>query len=309
MNPITFNEPFAQILSELVAQHGFCSPTWKWPVAPLFNYSLSEQRETELCEWRKEHPDFELRLPFETVRLSLTQIDTDAPQRGKYRADFVAATTDEKLYCLVRIKTLFDRFLPGGITKPLDFVITDVDWQSKIPNDDAVVGGYLVFYNAMGRYDGKWLTQPMNPNLEAALGSMINGAMNTLIAFAIDATLPGTHIATVHPDQPGRSVQWVQARTHYTLISHGHPANNAGVRHGGFVQVDQTAELHRMAHSRRAHFRTLKAERFRFAKGTQVFVRSAWVGPKEWRDGGSRQIYRILEPVTQQRASYHAAEK
>jgi len=296
MNPITFNAPFDDMLAELVAQHGFCNPTWKWRTAPLFNYTFDEQREGELGKWRTDHPDFVLRLPFETVRLALTQTDSDKPERGKYRADFLAATSDDsrKLYCLVRIKTLFDRHLPDAIVKPIDFVITDVDWQSKIPNTNTDEGGYLVYYNAMGRYDGKWITSPMRPELDAALGSMINGAMNTLIAFTIDATLPGTHIATVHPDQPGRSVQWVQQRTHYTLISHGHPANKAEVKHGQHVQVDQAAELARMAHSRRAHYRTLKSERFRFAKGTQVFVKSAWVGPKEWRDAGSRQIYKIL---------------
>jgi hypothetical protein len=67
--------------------------------------------------------------------------------------------------------------------------------------------------------------------------------------------------------------------------------------------VDSSAELTRMAHNRRAHQRTLRSERFRYARGKTIWVKATWVGPKEWKDAGGRQIYRILEPVSQEIAA------
>lgn len=116
-------------------------------------------------------------------------------------------------------------------------------------------------------------------------------------AFSMDVMAPTNHIVQVRPDQPGRSVQWLEQRTHYTLIHHGHPANTKGLTEGQDVTVDQKAELSRMAHSRRAHKRTLRAARFTYARGKTIDVKSAWIGPKEWKEKGSRQIYKILEPV------------
>lgn len=124
-------------------------------------------------------------------------------------------------------------------------------------------------------------------------------AVVTLIfnSFVMSAMAPQTHIATVRPNKQGKSVQWTQARTHYTLITHGHPANRREVREGSQVAVDEKEELTRMAHNRRAHYRTLRAARFTYARGKTVFVRATWVGPKEWKDRGGRQIYHILEPM------------
>jgi hypothetical protein len=298
MNPITFNAPFEELLGQLVKAHGFCSPEWKWFSAPLFNYALTEQREMELSQWRLEHPDYRMALPFDTVRLALSEVDSDRPERGRYVVDYLAATQPpdyECLYTIMRIKRLFDETALGR-GKIIEFVITDLEWQSREPVPDGSKG-FMTRYNAMGRYNGKWITEPIGEALGDNLNEMITAAVNCLTAFAIDAMLPNTHIATVTPAKPSKSVQWRKAREHYTLISHGHPANTATVREGATVRVDERLERERMAHARRAHFRTLKSDRFRFAKGKQILVRATWVGPKEWRDEGSGQIYRILEPV------------
>jgi hypothetical protein len=299
MNPVTFNDPFRSLLDELVDAHGFCSKDWKWYGAPLFNYTVTEEREMELNQWRLDHPDYRMALPFETVRLALSQVDAARPERGRYVVDYLAATQPpayEKLYTVMRIKRLFDETMLGR-GKIMEFIITDLEWQSRQPVPDGVTKGYLTRYNAMGRYDGKWIMEPIGPVLADHLNEMITAAVNCLVAFAIDAMLPNTHIAAVTPSKPCKSVQWRKAREHYTLISHGHPANTATMREGSTVRVDEQLERERMAHARRAHFRTLKSDRFRFAKGKQILVRATWVGPKEWRDEGSGQIYRILEPV------------
>ncbi len=115
--------------------------------------------------------------------------------------------------------------------------------------------------------------------------------------FAVDAMSDIVHTAQVVPNRPGKSVEWIKARTHYTLIHHGHPANTKNLSEGSHVAVDRKEQLTRMAHNRRAHYKTLKHERFRYARGKRIFVKASWVGPKEWKDEGGHQIYRILEEV------------
>jgi hypothetical protein len=90
-------------------------------------------------------------------------------------------------------------------------------------------------------------------------------------------------------------VEWIKARTHYTLITHGHPANRKEVAEGERVAGDEKGELIRMAHSRREHWRTYKHERYRFARGQRQLIQATWVGPKEWQDEGGKQIYHILD--------------
>src|SRR5262249_24958220 len=138
---------------------------------------------------------------------------------------------------------------------------------------------------------------------EAVMGNYFNGLLKSVAAFNISANSRNNHVAEVKPDQSNRSVEWLKARTHYTLITHGHPANNPDISHGDKVYVDATKELQRMAHNRRAHQRTLRAARFRYARGKTIWVKATWVGPKEWRDEGGKQIYKILEPVPEAAAA------
>jgi len=137
-------------------------------------------------------------------------------------------------------------------------------------------------------------------HMKADLQKLISIIIRHTLSFGLDCMEPNTHMATVHPADERRSVEWVKARTHYTLITHGHPANRKEVQEGERVKGDATGELTRMAHNRRAHYKTLKHERFRFARGKRIFVKATWIGPKEWADEGGKQIYKILEPVTEE---------
>jgi hypothetical protein len=102
-------------------------------------------------------------------------------------------------------------------------------------------------------------------------------------------------MALVRPNKEGKSVEWTQAREHYTIIHHYHPANNKAVSESASLPTESDdAVLKRMTHSRRAHTRLLSSAKFRFKQGQRVFVRACWVGPQEWKDEGGKQIYRIL---------------
>lgn len=105
---------------------------------------------------------------------------------------------------------------------------------------------------------------------------------------------PYNFMALVQPNKEGKSVEWVKAREHYTIIHRHHPANSEAVTEGASITESESKILERTAHSRRAHTRLLSSPKFRFKQGLRVFVRACWCGPKEWKDEGGKQIYKIL---------------
>lgn len=105
---------------------------------------------------------------------------------------------------------------------------------------------------------------------------------------------PHNFQAIVRPDTPGKSVEWMKAREHYTIIHRHHPANSAAVKAGSVVSSE--GHLQRIAHSRRAHTRLLRSPKFRYKMGQRVSVKATWCGPKEWKDTAG-QTYQILTPV------------
>ena len=186
-----------------------------------------------------------------------------------------------------QIKSMWDSSHDGKADFfPLPIFVFITDLCQKDQPDEY---GFRTAIWAQGRWRSKHelMSNEFSPLSEGALGSFL--------AFILDSMSPAIHIATVRPDKEGKSVEWTRQRTHYTLISHGHPANIVGLSRGASVKVDRDEEITRMAHNRRAHYRTLRDPRFRFARGKTIFVRATWVGPKEWKEDGSKQIYRILE--------------
>jgi hypothetical protein len=296
MNLKTFNDQFTDLERELLKEGQPSTLPKTWQTAPLFNYECQYSREIELL--KNAPKDTEFRLPFDVLRLAVTE----RSDRGRYRADYVIDARDiDRVSALIVVKDLMQEWPDAHLWRqlmPLAFSLIDLRWNERDPRDNSTV-----LYAAAFRFAGTWIHNRHYNEVERAMLTRMrehymNGAVDAMAAFALDAMSPTAHIAQVLPAQPGRSVQWTQQRTHYTLISHGHPANKPTVKLGQRVADDEQGELSRMAHNRRAHFRTLRHERYRFARGQRVFVRAAWIGPKEWRDEGGRQIYRILEPVT-----------
>jgi hypothetical protein len=109
--------------------------------------------------------------------------------------------------------------------------------------------------------------------------------------LCIDFMNPHFFLCRKSPIQTGRSAEWIKAREHYVLIHKTHPANRAGAV-GVFQKTDSSCT--RSAHSRRAHYRLLRSPKFKNKVGQKVWVKSTWVGPREWSDS-SNQIYRIIE--------------
>lgn len=94
---------------------------------------------------------------------------------------------------------------------------------------------------------------------------------------------------SVSPDDSiskDRSTEWKQARSFYSVV-HRRSGTGNGLPHTGKRSDILTA------HARRAHVRVLRSAKWGKNQGKTVWVRSAWVGPKEWHDTSAKQVYRI----------------
>jgi hypothetical protein len=308
MNPTTFNDGLARALAAFPHQ-AHLRVLGDWQSAPLFDYVTTYEHERDLIKrelggldaWNIQAEALEeMQMPFETFRLAVTE--TAVPWKdgnhelghGTYRTNMIIARERAEMFVVVEIKELWDReerhragypVLP----MPLYLIIANLRHDPNGKTD----GAY--FYNSALWVDGKWVS--LDDSVSPGVQQLVSGAIGAIAAFLFDANMPTTHIATVRPNKQGKSVEWVRARSHYTLICHGHPANKKDIAEGARVTVDRDEEIKRMAHDRRAHDVTYRHQRYTYARGQTRRRRATWVGPKEWMDIGGKQIYRILEPV------------
>lgn len=304
MNIIRFNEPFEAAIKTWPKENEPDCPFKDWEKTPLFQYFCTRNKEKTMLDGmiksgvRLEAADW----PFETFRLSLSQHAPGGWEEsgikvghGTYRVNYVVTRRNEQISYLAHVVSLYDE-TPGTLAysrRYAPLVVCCMDAHSTFDPE----GDYR--FRTMIFAGGRW----MQGKLE---GHIIEGTMDSLAGFLIDSTVPTNHIAQVRPDEPTRSVEWVQARTHYTLITHGHPANQKTVKEGQRVRVDTGKELTRMAGNRIGHYKHLRHPRFKYARNEKrypdkppgtIFVKPCWCGPKEWRDEGGKQIYKILEQI------------
>lgn len=122
------------------------------------------------------------------------------------------------------------------------------------------------------------------------IASFIVHPVLALAWYYNSGTMQPVIVSPPHEKSAGRSAKWVQARSYYTVVHRRHAANRADLRAGSTV-ADKSATL--TAHARRAHARILRSPRWGASMGKRVWVRSCWVGPLEWSDAESRQVYRV----------------
>lgn len=330
MNVIRFNEPFEAAIKTwngkeplpfhmghptIGGQSEGLLKRQDWRNSPLFQYYGTREKEKDLingmlqsgtllesCAW-----------PFDTFRLALVQTcptgweEPGARKRfgeGRYVANFVVQRQAEQIHFLGNAIRLYDETPPvvamARRYNPLILYIAD----AHTTLDNPVQYRYHKHIFAGGR----WLsTGGLADDLNLAMGMM-----DSIAGFILDAMEPSNYIASVEPNEPTRSVEWRKARTHYTLIHHGHPINRKPNGKPVSFKIDLDEPLIRTAHDRRGYYKTLKHPRYRFALAEQRYpnmppgtikVKPCWVGPKEWRDEGGKQIYRILEPIEERKVA------
>lgn len=165
-------------------------------------------------------------------------------------------------------------------------------FESKYPSRSMSIGELPMvdFRAALFDRKGRRLEYPKGPD-----GSIIEESIvlvhGWLAKLAMDFHNPHLHLCKKAPTIPsGKTVTWQKAREHYVLLHKNHAANSRGANG---KRVIQDSNPNRCAHSRRAHYRLLSSPRFKNRVGQRVWVKSSWVGPKEWEDR-SGQIYKIV---------------
>jgi len=287
MNPITFND---QIKAALDAMRDTRDVPKDWYKSPLFVFETEMDSGIKLVKEQGSQDFFE-NVPYPCLRLSYHE---SRGEGNKYSLSILMVHARGVTSLIGAVSSFYVDGKEPSLAKrsKVWLAACNLMWQEEIASysHDWSIGVH-----------GKWVPSAKHAELDTTdeAQAMVNGMVSSAAVFVLSAMSPNVHVAQVRPDRPNKSVQWTEARTHYTLISHGHPANSKEVSHGESVRVDREGELTRMAHSRRAHYKTLRHERYRFARGKRIFVKATWVGPKEWKDEGSKQIYKILEEVKQ----------
>lgn len=309
MNIVRFNEEFER---PIIRDWG--RKDWReWSTSPLFNYPVDfsdvlNKADELAARQTTELPPF----PFRQFRLAADTLyfADDKHVVGRVPTKmFIRSSEPNRIEMLVWAKTPREvlRRLHGSNKQT---AVMHVQYSGGFPECEIGVRLYDTVNDKWVTTTGELLSTYEIHNAIGEKGDVDTVKKTALqyvfivLGFAMDAMAPTNRIATVEPtrDEP-RSVEWVKARTHYTIIAHDHPANNKEVRKGQRVKVDEQEEIRRMAHARRAHYKTLRHPRYRFARGQRIFVRATWVGPKEWQDEGGRQIYKILELADQEVAA------
>lgn len=290
MNPTTFNDHFERGLKRISDTFQGLKPQTLLN-APLFYHEdgatmwdPSEENEYVRDEVRL------LKLPFPTVRLLLKS--TDGQNRYTSTTAIIVSRLEPKatkapypiMSIIGNVVEVIDKTQPGkkykgGIQKELIAILRT---EGTNPGKHTIMGCKL------NPKTGEAQTMEQSPLQEFA-----DYAWEILTKFAIDALSPANHIAASSPNKPERSVEWKKARTHYIILNRSHPANKVGMT--GKIEHDQNKAIERIAHARRAHYRLLKSEKFRNKRGKRIFIRSTWIGPKEWEDTKGN-IYIIQEP-------------
>jgi len=301
MNPTTFNNRFERIIK---ASH--FAPLWpQWSKSPLFVHHMHiDDAISKADDYVTSHPEVATfiandafaapgSVPSKKKAIRFNEFPLPYPM---LRVELRIQYEEELAVVQAFAKMEGDEYRLFVISKQQPEFAMEIgtnDTNLKVGIWNAETGLFL---------DAEMLMRRSSEETRREIDRASTHNVSLVTAFAIDATQIG-HVAEVRPNKPGKSVEWVQARQHFVILSKAHPANNADRQQGERIVVDDKKELTRMAHGRRAHYRVLKSPRYTRMRGHRVFVRSTWCGPKEWQDEGGKQIYRIIEPIALEKAA------
>lgn len=138
-------------------------------------------------------------------------------------------------------------------------------------------------------FDQKSL-QPLPPSLAARTQARTS---QDLVHFFLQIALINSPLVFMVEGEPRKpppkgKLPWSDRRSVYTVMTVPRIRRSLGLARTEPGQQGQAPA----AHWRRAHFRTLRSERFGDRRGERVRVKAAWIGPKEAEVGGRR--YRVL---------------
>lgn len=270
MNVVTFNDVFIPFFDAAGIDKKFLQ-------TPLVEWS-AKRREVPIEDRHNLYDENGLRVPFPAFRIS-GKIEFNAKENFKLVV-FTSPTCQKTITCLL-----------GGSFHGKDIIGCTFKHSSH-----GSTGLGSSECKAFAFIDGVFRTFSQNADDDFTFNfikTLLAEIKNDLDLIVSDFINPHLHLCKVSPKTPqGKSVIWQKAREHYVLIHKSHVANRK--ESIGKKIINDGPTIDRMAHSRRAHFRLLKSPKFKHKQGQKIWIKSIWVGPKEWTDR-SGQIYRIVE--------------
>jgi hypothetical protein len=283
MNHVTFNDPVKNLtslyfgddhekeVSSLLSRKSFEAPLFEW--AGVNNDKImSLPNDFDIIDALSTEPNL---LPFKRFRL------------------FVKPTPQEALLGM-KSRRWWIHHVPSALTLLHAMDGGDApDWKNLL-----ILRNGARTIQTVHSFQGELLNRDLlekygaRPTFQKDLDEAAQIAFTQFCWFVREYTSPQNFVASVTPDKKGKSVEWLQTRTHYVLLNRHHPANDKAVMKGAKVAPGEEY-IQRRAHSRRAHARILRSPRFRNKVGQTIRVKACWVGPDEWEQFGS--IYRMAK--------------
>jgi hypothetical protein len=107
------------------------------------------------------------------------------------------------------------------------------------------------------------------------------------------------HIVEVTPNRNAKEVIWLEGRRHFVMLDPTEASKKCSmprtevVLKGSEVTLRSCDTMTRIAHNRRAHTRTLRSARYKNKRGSIIYIKENWIGPKKWIDK-TQSIYKVL---------------
>jgi hypothetical protein len=241
-------------------------------ISPVFKFGIPEKAsQAESFDYSSGLQDGIFKLPFESFII----LDTVPNITGGHMGWFIWRQEDNLLVIKITKQNAlaFYEFARGE----------EKEWTASLGKNTKLV---LQYYQGMLRPKlGTALPEHTEP--EETCGNILE----SLSYFCDIVSSPGNFLVKVKPSKnacQGRSVQWVESKSHFVILGreHGKMLNNS-------KKFESNGAVTRAMHNRRAHKRLLQAERFKNKRGQSVWVKSSWVGPKEWQ-GTDKKIYKVV---------------
>ena len=288
MNAVTFNNAFDGLAKNRVAISNLLR-------TPLIDWSDLTTKDTSV----REHPEAFWpsgcpKLPFNQFRVSGVFTISDGTQMKFKSLVCYDDSAEEKHSSIIIVHYCYDwsskaEEFPTSLKPTVDVVNIKYKGENENRDTRAAIG--------FDCYDQK-TGEPANAELRKKRQEMdvvMTAAFYTawLQQLCIDFQNPHLFLCKKSPAVPnGKSVLWQKQREHYVLIHKTHAANKKESL--GRKVIEDGPTIDRCAHSRRAHYRLLKSAKFSKKQGQKIWIKSTWVGPKEWQDRAG-QIYKIVE--------------
>lgn len=264
MNLNTFDSLFEEFLKKTE------SSISGWKSAPVFKIAIPNYLDDILTIIQDSFIEDRLMLPFPSVKLIDEMHSTDGMQQsyflkihngefyifsiqraGEYAGCFCITLKPEELLKVVKSGGYLSEYKAGACLLKPKFKIVHVPFESQSKPVLCLIGS-AAYFISMVNYPSHFITKVM-PSEERSRG---------------------------------RSVEWVERKSHYIVLDNSHAESIRGGR------KDFDGKITRAMHRRRGHTRLLRSDRFKNKKGSRIWVRSSWVGPEKWR-GSDGSIYII----------------